>query len=139
MAATYRAPGQIITSLLDTDWYKLTMMQGVHHNYPNASVTWEFRCRDAEDLRPYLDEIRAQIDGLASLSLRLSVARAGAEPVRRVETASHKPMTTRTIDFPHPPRTPTKAAAAKQAMASAPARKRHSRRFRVNLPRLTQM
>lgn len=28
MAATYRAPGQIITSLLDTDWYKLTMMQG---------------------------------------------------------------------------------------------------------------
>ncbi|MDR5865350.1 nicotinate phosphoribosyltransferase [Halomonas koreensis] len=69
MAATYRAPGRIITSLLDTDWYKLTMMQGVHHKYPNASVTWEFRCRDAEDLRPYLDAIREQIDALAALSL----------------------------------------------------------------------
>jgi len=69
MAATYRAPEQIITSLLDTDWYKLTMMQGVHHKYANASVVWEFRCRNAEDLSPYLDDIRAQVDGLRSLSL----------------------------------------------------------------------
>lgn len=69
MAAAYRAPGQIITSLLDTDWYKLTMMQGVHHKYPNASVAWEFRCRNAENLSPYLGEIRDQIDQLASLAL----------------------------------------------------------------------
>lgn len=69
MAATYRTQGPIITSLLDTDWYKLTMMQGVHHKYPNASVTWEFRCRNAEDLEPYLEEIRAQIDRLATLQL----------------------------------------------------------------------
>ncbi|QJQ96761.1 MULTISPECIES: nicotinate phosphoribosyltransferase [Halomonadaceae] len=69
MEATYRAPGPIITSLLDTDWYKLTMMQGVHHQYPNASVTWEFRCRNAEDLKPYLTEIREQINRLASLQL----------------------------------------------------------------------
>ncbi|SHM16419.1 nicotinate phosphoribosyltransferase [Vreelandella subglaciescola] len=69
MAATYRAPEHIITSLLDTDWYKLTMMQGVHHKYANASVVWEFRCRNAEDLSPYLDDIRAQVDGLRSLSL----------------------------------------------------------------------
>ncbi|MFD2191903.1 nicotinate phosphoribosyltransferase [Pistricoccus aurantiacus] len=69
MAVTYRTQEPIITSLLDTDWYKLTMMQGVHHKYPNASVTWEFRCRNAEDLRPYLGEIRSQIDRLASLKL----------------------------------------------------------------------
>lgn len=69
MTATYRTQGPIITSLLDTDWYKLTMMQGVHHEYPNASVTWEFRCRNAEDLEPYLAEIRAQIDHLAALRL----------------------------------------------------------------------
>lgn len=66
---TYRTQGPIISSLLDTDWYKITMMQGVHHKYPNASVTWEFRSRNAEDLAPYVDEIRAQIDYLATLKL----------------------------------------------------------------------
>ncbi|MDW5376023.1 nicotinate phosphoribosyltransferase [Halomonas sp. HP20-15] len=69
MTDTYRTQGPIINSLLDTDWYKLTMMQGVHHKYPNASVTWEFRSRNAEDLAPYVDEIRAQIDYLATLRL----------------------------------------------------------------------
>ncbi|MGP9807093.1 nicotinate phosphoribosyltransferase [Halomonas sp. AOP12-C2-37] len=68
MTATYR-DGPIITSLLDTDWYKITMMQGVHHKYPNASVTWEFRCRNSEDLAPYLSEIRDQIDQLGTLKL----------------------------------------------------------------------
>ncbi|MAL96929.1 MAG: nicotinate phosphoribosyltransferase [Alteromonadaceae bacterium] len=69
MTATYRTDGPIITSLLDTDWYKLTMMQGVHHVYPNASVSWEFRCRNAEDLEPYLTDIRAQIDQLSDAQL----------------------------------------------------------------------
>lgn len=69
MDETYRTQGPIITSLLDTDWYKLTMMQGVHHQYPNASVSWEFRCRNAEDLAPYVSEIREQIDQLATLRL----------------------------------------------------------------------
>lgn len=68
MTATYRE-GPIITSLLDTDWYKITMMQGVHHKYPNASVAWEFRCRNSEDLAPYISEIREQIDRLATLKL----------------------------------------------------------------------
>jgi len=66
---TYRTQGPIVNSLLDTDWYKITMMQGVHHNYPNASVTWEFRSRNAEDLAPYVAEIRTQIDYLAMLRL----------------------------------------------------------------------
>nr|WP_297460035.1 nicotinate phosphoribosyltransferase [uncultured Halomonas sp.] len=69
MSATYRTQGPIITSLLDTDWYKLTMMQGVHHRYPNARVSWEFRCRNAEDLNAYVSDIREQIDLLATLQL----------------------------------------------------------------------
>ena len=69
MTTTYRTPGPIITSLLDTDWYKLTMMQGVHHRYPNAGVSWEFRSRNAEDLKPYLTDIRHQIDQLAHIQL----------------------------------------------------------------------
>ena len=60
---------RIVQSLLDTDFYKLTMMQAVLHNYPNVDVEWEFRCRNGEDLRPYLDEIRHQIELLCELSL----------------------------------------------------------------------
>lgn len=40
----------IIQNLLDTDFYKITMMQAVLHNYPNAEVEWEFRCRNGENL-----------------------------------------------------------------------------------------
>ena len=58
-----------VQSLLDTDFYKLTMMQAVLHNYPNTEVEWEFRCRNAEDLRPYLAEIRYQIERLADLQV----------------------------------------------------------------------
>lgn len=60
---------RIVQNLLDTDFYKLTMMQAVLHNYPNAEVKWEFRCRNAEDLTPYLAEIRYQIERLAELSM----------------------------------------------------------------------
>ncbi|NBA95161.1 nicotinate phosphoribosyltransferase [Pseudomonas sp. R5(2019)] len=58
-----------VQNLLDTDLYKLTMMQAVLHNYPNVDVEWELRCRNGEDLRPYLDEIRHQIERLSELSL----------------------------------------------------------------------
>uniref|UniRef100_A0A1I8AI86 NAPRTase_N domain-containing protein n=1 Tax=Steinernema glaseri TaxID=37863 RepID=A0A1I8AI86_9BILA len=60
---------RIVQSLLDTDFYKLTMMQAVLHNYPNVDVEWEFRCRNGEDLRPYLAQIRAQIERLSELSI----------------------------------------------------------------------
>lgn len=60
---------RIVHNLLDTDFYKLTMMQGVLHNYPDADVEWEFRCRNGEDLRPYLGEIRNQLERLADLTL----------------------------------------------------------------------
>jgi len=60
---------RIVQNLLDTDFYKLSMMQAVLHNYPNVDVEWEFRCRNGEDLRPYLAQIREQIDALCELSL----------------------------------------------------------------------
>ena len=65
---------RIVQNLLDTDFYKLTMMQAVLHNYPNAEVEWEFRCRNSEDLTPYLAEIRYQIERLAELEAVLGAA-----------------------------------------------------------------
>ncbi|MBJ7263202.1 MAG: hypothetical protein JHC61_05450, partial [Burkholderiaceae bacterium] len=35
----------IITSLLDTDLYKFTMMQVVLHNFPAAEVEYRYKCR----------------------------------------------------------------------------------------------
>lgn len=60
---------KIVQSMLDTDFYKLSMMQAVLHNYPNAEVEWEFRCRDKEDFTVYISEIKDQIDQLADLQL----------------------------------------------------------------------
>jgi nicotinate phosphoribosyltransferase len=37
----------IITSLLDTDLYKFTMMQVVLHQFPGAEVEYRFKCRNA--------------------------------------------------------------------------------------------
>lgn len=59
----------IIQSLLDTDYYKLTMMQAVLHHHPNAEVEWAFQSRSDEDLTPYLEEIRHQIEALADLQM----------------------------------------------------------------------
>jgi len=60
---------RIIQNLLDTDFYKITMMQAVLHNYPNAEVEWAFRCRNGEDLSPYLAQIRYQIEQLAEVTV----------------------------------------------------------------------
>jgi nicotinate phosphoribosyltransferase len=58
----------IITSLLDTDLYKFTMMQVVLHHFPGAQVEYRFKCRNAGvDLTPYVDEIREQIEALCTL------------------------------------------------------------------------
>lgn len=58
----------IIRSLLDTDLYKFTMMQVVLHHFPAAQVEYRFQCRTPDvDLRPYLDEINAEIDALCQL------------------------------------------------------------------------
>lgn len=71
----FNESGQIIQSLIDTDFYKLTMMQAVLHNYPNTEVEWSFKCRNKEDLTPYLPEIRQQIDKLSEVALTEDQAR----------------------------------------------------------------
>ncbi|WP_150686409.1 nicotinate phosphoribosyltransferase [Pandoraea iniqua] len=58
----------IITSLLDTDLYKFTMMQVVLHHFPAAQVEYRFKCRtEGVDLTPYVDEIRDEIRLLCGL------------------------------------------------------------------------
>lgn len=58
----------IITSLLDTDLYKFSMMQVVLHHFPAAQVEYRYKCRTPGiNLRPYLDEIRAEVHELCQL------------------------------------------------------------------------
>jgi len=65
----------IITSLLDTDLYKFTMMQVVLHQFPGAHVEYRFKCRNAgaagvADLAPFVREIREEIRLLCSLQFQ---------------------------------------------------------------------
>jgi nicotinate phosphoribosyltransferase len=58
----------IINSLLDTDLYKLTMMQTVLHHFPGAQVAYRFKCRNpGVDLTPYVEAIRAEVGQLCTL------------------------------------------------------------------------
>ena len=58
----------IITSLLDTDLYKFTMMQAVLHQFPGAQVSYKFKCRTpGVQLAPYVDDIRNEIKSLCQL------------------------------------------------------------------------
>jgi nicotinate phosphoribosyltransferase len=62
----------IISSLLDTDLYKFTMMQVVLHQFPGAQVEYRFKCRNAgapgvQPLAPYVAQIREEISALCSL------------------------------------------------------------------------
>lgn len=58
----------IITSLLDTDLYKFTMMQVVLHQFPGAQVSYKFKCRnEGVNLAQFADEIRSEIEALCCL------------------------------------------------------------------------
>ncbi|HEU4611683.1 MAG TPA: hypothetical protein VFS15_06385, partial [Kofleriaceae bacterium] len=58
----------IISSLLDTDLYKFTMMQVVLHHFPAAEVEYRFKCRNGGvDLQPFIAEIRREIADLCRL------------------------------------------------------------------------
>lgn len=63
----YASP--ILTTLLDTDAYKLHMQQAVFHRYHDVTVTAEFRCRGDDLLGLYADEISAQIALMSQLAL----------------------------------------------------------------------
>ncbi|MBF6630982.1 MAG: nicotinate phosphoribosyltransferase [Comamonas sp.] len=61
----------IITSLLDTDLYKFTMMQVVLHQFPSAQVQYKFKCRNpGVQLAPYVQEIRDEIRALCQLQFQ---------------------------------------------------------------------
>ena len=61
----------IITSLLDTDLYKFTMMQVVLHHFPGAQVEYRFKCRnEGIDLRPFVGAIEEEVQNLCSLRFR---------------------------------------------------------------------
>jgi nicotinate phosphoribosyltransferase len=57
----------IIKSLLDTDLYKLTMMQCVLHHFPSSMVEYKFKCRNAINLGAYLTEIQGEVKNLCNL------------------------------------------------------------------------
>ncbi|OWT53550.1 nicotinate phosphoribosyltransferase [Candidimonas nitroreducens] len=58
----------IITSLLDTDLYKFSMMQVVLHHFPAAQVEYRYKCRNPGiNVGIYIDEIRAEIKALCKL------------------------------------------------------------------------
>lgn len=52
---------ELITSLLDTDAYKIHMMQVVFERYPTAWVKYRFHCRSQENLAAYADDVRQAI------------------------------------------------------------------------------
>ncbi len=71
----------IISSLLDTDLYKFTMMQVVLHQFPGAQVEYRFKCRNSGldasgtrqpviNLAAHVQEIRDEIRALCSLQFQ---------------------------------------------------------------------
>lgn len=60
----------IITSLLDTDLYKFTMMQCVFHHFPTAHCRYHFKSRKKVDLKPYKEHIQEQILLFCGLKLQ---------------------------------------------------------------------
>ncbi|OOR89956.1 nicotinate phosphoribosyltransferase [Moraxella caviae] len=64
----------IITSLLDNDLYKFTMLQAMLHQFPQTHGVYRFRCRNNEQTAYPLADIRAdleaQLDLLCELTFR---------------------------------------------------------------------
>lgn len=60
---------QIITSLLETDMYKLSMGQAIYHLFPGYKTTWSFKCRnkDVHFTEDMVDEIKYQIHAYCRL------------------------------------------------------------------------
>ena len=63
----------IIKSLLDTDFYKLTMMQAIFHNYTNVHVKYRFYWRNWDDMtinmdmKSFFSQILLEINNLSTL------------------------------------------------------------------------
>lgn len=61
---------QIITSLLETDLYKLSMGQAIYHQFSDYKTTWSFKCRnvDVHFTGEMVEEIREQIRAYCDLT-----------------------------------------------------------------------
>ncbi|MBD5585144.1 MAG: nicotinate phosphoribosyltransferase [Clostridia bacterium] len=59
----------IITSLLTTDAYKLSMGQAIYHQFPGDETAWTFKCRnkDVHFSNPMVQEIKKQIKAYCGL------------------------------------------------------------------------
>ena len=58
----------IITSLLDTDLYKLTMLKAVENNFPGAQMEYKFKCRTkGVDLSSLIVPIWKEVTSLCNL------------------------------------------------------------------------
>lgn len=56
---------QIITSLLDTDFYKFSMMQAVNNQYPTAGAEYKFVCRNKDIKLGFLkEEVKKEINSI---------------------------------------------------------------------------
>ena len=64
--------GWLIDSLLDTDLYKITMLQAFYHapEFRSVDVEWKFACRNSNgcDLADLVPEIRCQLEHLCQLA-----------------------------------------------------------------------
>ncbi len=61
----------IINSLLDNDFYKFTMMQGVLHHFPDVDVEYSFSCRTEDvNISKYIDEIDEELSHLCELTFK---------------------------------------------------------------------
>lgn len=57
----------IISSLLDTDLYKFTMMLFAHEKYPDLNVEYEFKCRSKVSLVYLMDRLKTQVEFYTNL------------------------------------------------------------------------
>ena len=69
------APDQypfMISSLLDTDLYKITMLQAFYHapEFRTVHVEWKFACRNrnGHNIAELIPEIRRQLEHVCTLS-----------------------------------------------------------------------
>lgn len=62
----------IMTSLLETDLYKISMGQAIFHQFPSFKTTWTFKCRnkDVKFTSAMVDEIKNQIKEYCKLSFK---------------------------------------------------------------------
>ncbi|WP_166372463.1 nicotinate phosphoribosyltransferase [Psychromonas sp. SA13A] len=62
----------LINSLMDIDFYKITMLQAFYHaaEFRLVNVQWKFACRNKEglDLTPLIPEIQKQLEHICTLS-----------------------------------------------------------------------